>query len=72
MTEKKPKGIAVFMDSELALALNRLREEVRQQNETSGIPGMVPTLGWLARHLLREKLGLTGSKAATQDKFTQL
>lgn len=68
----KQKGYSVYLDSELTLALNSLGQQVRQNNEAAGMPGSAPTLGWLARELLREKLGLKDSKAAKQDNFTQL
>lgn len=38
---------------------NRLREENRLKNESDGFPAQTPTIGWLARTLLRAKLGLT-------------
>ena len=38
---------------------NRLREEIRLKNESDGFPAQTPTIGWLARILLRAKLGLT-------------
>ena len=72
MTGKKLSGASVFMDGELTLALNRLREEIRQKNEANGMPAMVPSIGWLARELLRDKLGLKDSKASKQDNFTQV
>ncbi|HBL7133897.1 TPA: hypothetical protein LSW83_004083 [Serratia marcescens] len=69
---EKQHGYSVYLDGDLALELNRLREQVRKNNAAAGVPGMAPTLGWLARELLREKLGLKESKAAKQDNFTQL
>lgn len=60
-------AISVHLDDEITLALNRLREGVRKQNEVAGLPPMAPSLGWLARSLLRDKLGLVDSKAAKQD-----
>ncbi|MER2978868.1 hypothetical protein [Serratia bockelmannii] len=69
---QKQNGYSVYLDSDLALALNRLREQLRQNNEAAGMPGMVPTLGLLARELLRDKLGLKDCKTAKQDSFTQL
>jgi len=58
----KRKSMSVYIDDETALTLNRLREEVRQRYNREGIPGNAPTIGWLARSLLREKLGLTPAK----------
>ncbi len=58
----KQKAMSVYIDDEIALLLNHLREEVRQRYEREGIPGTAPTLGWIARSLLREKLGLVSSK----------
>jgi hypothetical protein len=58
----KQKAMSVYIDDETALTLNRLREEVLQRYDREGIPGNAPTIGWLARSLLREKLGLTPAK----------
>ncbi|HEY2455551.1 MAG TPA: hypothetical protein VGI71_23630 [Scandinavium sp.] len=63
----KRNAVSVYLDDELALALNRLRETVRQHNEAAGLPPMAPSLSWLARSLLRDKLGLVDSKAAKHD-----
>ena len=60
MTKQKAKS--VYIDDETALALNRLREEIRQKNESDGLPAQTPTIGWLARTLLREKLGMSAAK----------
>ncbi|HCC8365136.1 TPA: hypothetical protein SCS03_000370 [Citrobacter freundii] len=54
--------MSVYIDDETTLMLNRLREEVRQRYEREGIPGNAPTIGWLARSLLREKLGMNPAK----------
>lgn len=59
--------ISVHLDDEITLALNRVREEVRQSNEAIGLPATAPSLGWLARTMLRDKLGLVDGKAAKQD-----
>ncbi len=59
----KQKAMSVYIDDETALALNSLREEVRQRFDSEGLPGMAPTIGWLARSLLREKLGLANNKS---------
>ncbi|MCU6336132.1 hypothetical protein KW823_06255 [Enterobacter quasiroggenkampii] len=58
----KQKAMSVYIDDETALALNRLREEIRQKNESAGLPTQTPTIGWLARALLREKLGMGAAK----------
>ncbi|MFS6814973.1 hypothetical protein [Citrobacter meridianamericanus] len=58
----KSKGLSVYLDDETTLVLNRLREEIRQRYEREGIPGNAPTIGWLARSLLREKLGMAPAK----------
>lgn len=58
----KQKAMSVYIDDETALALNRLREEIRQKNESDGLPAQTPTIGWLARTLLREKLGMGAAK----------
>ena len=58
----KQKAVSVYIDEETALTLNCLREQIRQRYEREGIPGNAPTIGWLARSLLREKLGLTPAK----------
>ncbi|MFP2682431.1 hypothetical protein [Enterobacter ludwigii] len=58
----KQKAMSVYIDDETALALNRLREEIRQKNESDGFPAQTPTIGWLARTLLREKLGMSAAK----------
>lgn len=58
----KPKGLSVYLDDETTLVLNRLREEIHQRYEREGIPGNAPTIGWLARSLLREKLGMAPAK----------
>lgn len=58
----KQKAMSVYIDDETTLMLNRLREEVRQRYEREGIPGNAPTIGWLARSLLREKLGMDPAK----------
>lgn len=54
----KQNAVSVYIDDETALVLNRLREEIRQRYEGEGIPGNAPTIGWLVRSLLREKLGI--------------
>lgn len=58
----KPKGLSVYLDDETTLVLNRLRAEIRQRYEREGIPGNAPTIGWLTRSLLREKLGMDPAK----------
>ena len=58
----KQKAMSVYIDDETALALNSLREEIRQKNESDGLPAQTPTIGWLARTLLREKLGMSVAK----------
>lgn len=58
----KQKAMSVYIDDETALALNSLREEIRQKNERDGLPAQTPTIGWLARTLLREKLGMSAAK----------
>lgn len=58
----KQKAMSVYIDDETALALNHLREEIRQNNESAGLPAQTPTIGWLARTLLREKLGMGAAK----------
>ena len=58
----KQKAMSVYIDDETALALNRLREEIRQKNESDGLPTQTPTIGWLTRTLLREKLGMGAAK----------
>lgn len=58
----KQKAMSVYIDDETALALNSLREEIRQKNESDGLPAQTPTIGWLARTLLREKLGMSAAK----------
>ena len=61
----KQKAMSVYIDDETALTLNLLREEIRQRYEREGIPGNAPTIGWLARSLLRKTLGLNASKNDT-------
>lgn len=63
----KQKAISVYIDDETALALNRLREEIRKNNESDGLPAQTPTIGWLARTLLRGKLGLSAEKNDAPD-----
>lgn len=63
----KRAPMSVYIDDEIALMLNHLREEIRQKNEGSEIALPTPTIGWLARTLLREKLGLVDSRAAKKD-----
>ncbi|HIC1936944.1 TPA: hypothetical protein ACW0QD_004710 [Citrobacter freundii] len=58
----KQKAMSVYIDDETTLVLNRLREEIRQRYEREGIPGNAPTIGWLTRSLLREKLGIAPAK----------
>ena len=58
----KQKAMSVYIDDETALALNSLREEIRHKNESVGLPAQTPTIGWLARALLREKLGMGAAK----------
>mgnify|MGYP006866382465 CR=1 FL=1 len=43
----KQKAMSVYIDDETALALNRPREEIRQKNESDGLPAQTPTIGWL-------------------------
>lgn len=58
----KQKAMSVYIDDETTLMLNRLREQIRQKNESDGLPAQTPTIGWLARTLLREKLGMVAAK----------
>ncbi|WP_456071487.1 hypothetical protein [Enterobacter quasiroggenkampii] len=58
----KQKAMSVYIDDETVLALNHLREEIRQKNESVGLLAQTPTIGWLARTLLREKLGMGAAK----------
>ncbi|MEG5636811.1 hypothetical protein V1577_22560 [Enterobacter bugandensis] len=58
----KQKAMSVYIDDETALALNSLREEIRQKNKSDGLPAQTPTIGWLARTLLRETLGMGAAK----------
>lgn len=58
----KQKAMSVYINSETLLGLNRLREEIRQKNESESLPIPPPTIGWLARTLLRQQLGLSVAK----------
>lgn len=59
--------MSVHLDDEITLALNRLREEMKRNSAAAGLPPVAPSLGWLARTMLRDKLGLVDGKAAKQD-----
>ncbi|MEJ5073430.1 hypothetical protein WH357_14000 [Enterobacter ludwigii] len=65
--QKKRQALTVYLDDDLALALNRVREEIREKSTEAGMTFQLPTLGWLTRTMLREKLGLVDSKIAKQD-----
>ncbi|EFC3660671.1 TPA: hypothetical protein SI588_002983 [Escherichia coli] len=58
----KKKAVSIYLDNETALALNRLREEIRKKNSETGMELPAPSIGWLARSLLRQKLGITEDK----------
>lgn len=62
--------ISVHIDDEITLALNHLREALKKNSVAAGMPATAPSIGWLARSLLRDKLGLVDSKAAKQDIST--
>lgn len=56
------KTVSVYLDNETALALYRLREDVRKKNAETGMELPTPTVGWLARSLLRQSLGIKADK----------
>ena len=60
MNEKK--AVSVYLDNETALALYRLREDIRKKNAETGMDLPTPTVGWLARSLLRQSLGIKKKK----------
>lgn len=54
------KSVSVMLDADIAEALGQMREKIIRQMNDSGIYGSVaaPTLGYLARSVLRSKFGL--------------
>ena len=64
MKEKKPKGVTVLLDADIALALNQARNEVISSMNQAGLNGlaMAPSLGALARMQLRKSLGMPENK----------
>lgn len=60
---KKAGGVAVMLDAELAEAVRQVREKVICQMNDAGVYGAVavPSMGYVARQLLRSKLGLSAS-----------
>lgn len=58
----KKKAVSVYLDNETALALYRLREDIRKKNAETGMALPTPTVGWLARSLLRQSLGIKADK----------
>lgn len=63
MKQTKSKGVTVALDSEITLALNRVRNEVIAGLDKSGLNGMAmaPSLGALARLSLRKTMDLPES-----------
>ncbi|MCU6216481.1 hypothetical protein [Enterobacter bugandensis] len=57
---KKPRAMTVMLDVELTEAVRKVREEVISQLDEAGVNGPVaaPSMGYVARSLLRSKLGL--------------
>lgn len=41
----KKNAMSVYIDDETALMLNRLREEIRQKNESDGLTAQTPIIG---------------------------
>ncbi|WP_225455125.1 hypothetical protein [Enterobacter sp. CCUG 70166] len=64
MTSKREKGVSVMLDGEIVVALQQLQNNVIQKMNQGGVFGMAatPTLGYLARQLLRNRLGLPDDK----------
>ncbi|EAM9829416.1 hypothetical protein CBJ15_15625 [Salmonella enterica subsp. enterica serovar Rubislaw] len=60
---KKAGGVAVMLDAELTDAVRQLCEKVIRQMNDAGVYGAVaaPSMGYVARQLLRSKLGLSDS-----------
>lgn len=58
----KQQSMSVYIDYEITVMLTRLRETIIERFEREGITGHAPTIGWLARSLLREKLGIDPEK----------
>lgn len=71
----KSKGVSIYLDGETSLALNAIRNDIIRGLDESGMNGlaMAPTIGYLARQVLRKAIGLKEIKgeeliADTQEK----
>ncbi|CAM6300479.1 hypothetical protein KLQUCK414M1_06780 [Klebsiella quasipneumoniae subsp. similipneumoniae] len=65
MRKQRSKGVSVMLDGEIVVALKQVQANVIQKMNQGGVFGMAatPTLGYLARQLLRNRLGLPDDKA---------
>lgn len=64
MGTKRGKGVSVMLDADIVIALKQMQSMVIERMNQSGVYGMAasPTLGYLARQLLRKHLSMPGDK----------
>lgn len=66
-------SMSVHLDSDITLALNRLRMQCQEESEKAGLGwDATPTLGWLARSVLRKGLGLNDTAEQKKDNLNDI
>lgn len=64
MAGQRAKSVSVMLDADITAALKQVQQSVVTKMNQGGVFGLAatPTLGYLARELLRTKLGLQADK----------
>lgn len=65
MRKQRSKGVSVMLDADLVVAIKRVQGDVIGRMNAAGVYGMAatPTLGFLARQLLRKQLSMPDNNA---------
>lgn len=71
MTTKKAKSISVMLDGEIVVALQQMQQGIITKMNKAGVHGLaaVPSLGYIARALVRSRLGIKGHEG--DDAYTE-
>lgn len=69
MENQKEKPISVMIDGELVAALKRIQQGVKRTVDADEDLGLTiePSLGFIARQLLRNSLGVSKAKNAEEE-----
>lgn len=64
MTEKRKKGVSIMLDADITTALELVRANVTERVNEAGFHGLSEklTIGYLAREMLRQHMGLASSE----------